>query len=262
MENNTKAVIANSDEGSDSLPTELLGDEDGYEIAGFPTDTARTAEQMKASLPDVVLANLTPSEADGLTLPKTVDILQAEERPRILMISGFANAPATAREQNPGTAYWISKLCEKALLASKMRENDESDADRSEGSTIENAQRKAVGLKRTIEEILSEIGISAQTEGYIYLQEAIFTAVAHTDSIHSVTKDLYPAVAREFLTTSCRVERAIRHAVEAAWDDGAPDTLHRLCGSALCHSKRKPTSPEFIGMIAGGLFSERKCIGL
>ena len=98
--------------------------------------------------------------------------------------------------------------------------------------------------------IIHEIGVSAHIKGYQYLREAILLAVEDMDVINAVTKVLYPEVARRFSTTPSRVERAIRHAIEVAWDRGDLETLQRFFGYTVSNTKGKPTNSEFIAMIA------------
>ncbi len=108
-------------------------------------------------------------------------------------------------------------------------------------------------LEKTVTLILREIGVPAHINGYQYLREAILTAVEDMGAIKSVTKVLYPAVAQHFGTTSHRVERSIRHAIEVAWDRGDLETLQKYFGNTVSASKGKTTNSEFIATIADRL---------
>ena len=108
-------------------------------------------------------------------------------------------------------------------------------------------------LKNMVTDIIHEIGVPAHIKGYQYLREAILIAVEDMDVINAVTKVLYPEVARRFSTTPSRVERAIRHAIEVAWDRGDVDTLNSFFGYTVQTDKGKPTNSEFIAMIADNL---------
>ncbi|MCD7844595.1 MAG: sporulation initiation factor Spo0A C-terminal domain-containing protein, partial [Oscillospiraceae bacterium] len=113
-------------------------------------------------------------------------------------------------------------------------------------------------LESVVTEIIHEIGVPAHIKGYQYLREAIILTVNDMDSINAVTKVLYPAVAKKFGTTPSRVERAIRHAIEVAWDRGDIETLQKFFGYTVSNIKGKPTNSEFIAMIADNLTLQRR----
>lgn len=120
------------------------------------------------------------------------------------------------------------------------------------------AQAQAVDLKTRVTEIIHEIGVPAHIKGYQYLRSAVIKAVGDPSIINSITKELYPAIAKEFQTTPSRVERAIRHAIEVAWDRGDFDTLQYWFGYTISISKGKPTNSEFIALVADKLILELK----
>ena len=104
--------------------------------------------------------------------------------------------------------------------------------------------------KGYVTNIIHEIGIPAHIKGYHYLREAIMMAVEDSQSLDSITKILYPSIAKKFQTTSSRVERAIRHAIEVAWSRGKMDTIDELFGYTVSNGKGKPTNSEFIALVA------------
>ena len=108
-------------------------------------------------------------------------------------------------------------------------------------------------LTVTISEIMHQIGVPAHIKGYQYLREAILLSVGDDEMINSVTKYLYPTVAKKFGTTPSRVERAIRHAIEVAWDRGDVDVLSSYFGYTIQNQRGKPTNSEFIAMISDRL---------
>lgn len=118
--------------------------------------------------------------------------------------------------------------------------------------------RSEPNLESVVTDVLHEIGVPAHIKGYQYLREAIIMTINDMDAINSVTKVLYPEVARKFDTTPSRVERAIRHAIEVAWDRGDIETLQKFFGYTVSNVKGKPTNSEFIAMIADCLSLRRK----
>jgi two-component system response regulator (stage 0 sporulation protein A) len=111
----------------------------------------------------------------------------------------------------------------------------------------------AFGIELKVTEILHEIGVPAHIKGYHYLRDSIIMSVEHPEIINAVTKQLYPSVAKKYETTSSRVERAIRHAIEVAWDRGDVDVLNSYFGYTIHNDRGKPTNSEFIAMISDKL---------
>ena len=117
---------------------------------------------------------------------------------------------------------------------------------------------RRASLELAVTNIIHEVGVPAHIKGYHYVREAIMMAVEDMEVINAITKVLYPAVAKKFGTTSSRVERAIRHAIETAWNRGDIDTLNSFFGYTVSNSKGKPTNSEFIAMIADKLHLQYK----
>ena len=112
------------------------------------------------------------------------------------------------------------------------------------------SRSRTPGLEELVTSIIHEVGVPAHIKGYQYVREAIMITVENMDVINSVTKVLYPEVAKRYHTTPSRVERAIRHAIEVAWDRGDLETLQRFFGYTVSNAKGKPTNSEFIAMIS------------
>ena len=130
--------------------------------------------------------------------------------------------------------------------------------DNTETVLVEEAAADDVELERLVTPVIHEVGMPAHIKGYQYVREAIVLTIKDESVIHEVTKVLYPAVARRYHTTSACVERAIRHAIEVAWERGDLDALQRVFGYTVSTSKGKPTNSEFIAMIADRLIMENR----
>ena len=146
-----------------------------------------------------------------------------------------------------GAAYFLPKPFETETLLDKMR-----------GLFLKAPRESLPSLKTVVTSVIHEIGVPAHIKGYQYLREAIMITVRDMDVINAVTKILYPEVAKRFATTPSRVERAIRHAIEVAWDRGDLETLQKYFGYTVSNAKGKPTNSEFIAMIADRLTLEQK----
>lgn len=136
--------------------------------------------------------------------------------------------------------------CESALKQEAMKLMQEYQIEKERTAAI----KPDFNLVEYITSIIHELGVPANIKGYKYLRYAIVLAVENPGIIDAITKELYPEVAREFNTTPSRVERAIRHAIEVAWDRGDIDTLHKYFGFTVSNLKGKPTNSEFIALIS------------
>ena len=191
---------------------------------------------------DVVLMDLFLSRLDALGVLE--GLAQAEHRPLVMVMSGFDN-PALEREAlAAGADYYFLKPFDAAAISRRILSLCGDHAAEAP------ARRGATNLEMQVTEIIHQIGVPAHIKGYQYLRDAILMAIEDDSIINAVTKRLYPAVAKKHGTTSSRVERAIRHAIEVAWDRGDVDTLADYFGYTIHHERGKPTNSEFIAMIS------------
>ena len=158
---------------------------------------------------------------------------------------------------NRGGDYYMMKPCRISSVVERIRLLASKPWDE-EGPDGEMTAMARQNLESSVTSIIHEIGVPAHIKGYQYLREAIMMTVQDMDVINAVTKVLYPDVARKYGTTSSRVERAIRHAIEVAWDRGDLDTLQKYFGFTVSNAQGKPTNSEFIAMIADRLVLQRR----
>ena len=151
-----------------------------------------------------------------------------------------------------GAAYFVTKPCDIVTLLDRIRQISISK------QPITQTKANDASLEALVTEIIHEIGVPAHIKGYHYLREAIILTINNMEMINAVTKVLYPEVAKRFNTTPSRVERAIRHAIEVAWDRGDVEVLQKFFGYTVSGIKGKPTNSEFIAMIADCLSLRRK----
>ena len=190
---------------------------------------------------DVVLMDLFLSRLDALGVLE--GLAQTEHRPLVMVMSGFDN-PALEREAMvAGADYYFLKPFDAAAISRRIQSlcGDHAEAA---------LRRTPSNLEMQVTEIIHQIGVPAHIKGYQYLRDAILMAIEDDSIINAVTKRLYPAVAKKHATTSSRVERAIRHAIEVAWDRGDVDTLTAYFGYTIHNERGKPTNSEFIAMIS------------
>ena len=262
METKIRVLIADPNEDFQQLMKNLLSQEPDMEAAGTSVDGSDALAKIEALHPDVVLLELVQPRLDGMGVLRK--LAEKESAPPVLVLTGFVNAHVVAECANLGAAYFMSKPCDTAELMQRLRQSAQAGrkplpvtASRVSAAAPEPKADNA-SLESVVTDIIHEIGVPAHIKGYQYLREAIILTINDMDAINAVTKVLYPEVAKKFSTTPSRVERAIRHAIEVAWDRGDVETLQKFFGYTVSGIKGKPTNSEFIAMIADCLSLRRK----
>ena len=259
MENKTKILIADPSEEFRMLLTDVLTDEGDMEVVGSTGDGLKAVELIMKTKPDVLLTDVVLAGLDGLGVLERLGELSEQTRPAAIVVSGFSSEHVLTTAANLGAAFFVHKPCDTAALAARIRNVTGKVKLASPVVKQEvRMQKQEPSLESVVTEIIHEIGIPAHIKGYQYLREAIILTIGDMDIINAVTKVLYPAVAKKFNTTPSRVERAIRHAIEVAWDRGDIETLQKFFGYTVSNIKGKPTNSEFIAMIADRLSLQRR----
>ena len=254
MEKQIKLIIADGNEDFRLLCADAARREEGLELLAAVGDGEALLRQIGELKPDVVLMDMVLPKVDGYGVLRA--LAQREGyKPAVIILSAFASDRVIGDAAALGAWYFIPKPCELADVFDRVRDVGRS-SDAALGVVSLPASQKAKPEKRIdtlVTEIIHEIGIPAHIKGYQYIREAIVEVVADMDLINAVTKALYPSVARKYGTTPSRVERAIRHAIEVAWDRGDIEVLQRYFGYTVSGVKGKPTNSEFIALIADKL---------
>lgn len=246
MENCKTVVIADNSEEFCASLTAALKRTEGFQVLGTANDGEQAIRMVSEKKPDVLVLDLMLAKQDGISVLKNISTM--ERRPVVFATSGFVTDYVASAAAGLGVRYLMLKPCDLSALVERMEEV------RTSGSKPAPAIRSnGGGIEAMVTNIIHEIGVPAHIKGYQYLREAIIIAVNDMDVINAITKVLYPQVAKTFQTTPSRVERAIRHAIEVAWDRGDLDTLQRFFGYTVSNTKGKPTNSEFIALIADKL---------
>ena len=246
-----KVVIAeNGTELGKSCEKALKGY--GMDVIMCEKDGSLLLEKSRTEKPDVVLADIFMQNQDILGVLDEIKKTDAKERPMIMAMSSFDNPRLEKETLNAGASYYflkpfdINAMAERIIRLSGWR-NEISPV------VVKDNVVTDPELELMVTEIIHQIGVPAHIKGYHYLREAIILSVKNSEIINSVTKLLYPTVAKNHGTTSSRVERAIRHAIEVAWDRGDIDVLNSYFGYTIQNDRGKPTNSEFIAMISDKL---------
>ncbi|MEQ8153582.1 MAG: sporulation transcription factor Spo0A [Clostridiaceae bacterium] len=253
-------------------------------VTGIAKDGIEALELIQEKKPDLVVLDIIMPHLDGLGVLERLSSMDLDPAPRIIVLSAVGQDKITQRAISLGADYYVVKPFDMDVFTKRIRqmfnntisnedtrkrmpqiENDEAEnGERVEfksGSKAEvktETRKDPIDLETEITSIIHEIGVPAHIKGYMYLREAITMVVNDMELLSAVTKELYPAIAKNYNTTASRVERAIRHAIEVAWGRGQVETINRLFGYTIHNDKGKPTNSEFIAMVADKLRLKNK----
>ena len=244
MDNVTTVMIADNTEEFCNGLTAALKCAGGFQVLGTANDGEKAIAMVTERKPDILVLDLMLAKKDGLSVLKT--IASMDRKPVTLATSRFLTDYVASTAANLGVRYLMMKPCDMQALVERLEELRVGETPRQPAS-------RSSSIESLVTNVIHEIGVPAHIKGYQYLREAIIIAVNDMDVINAITKVLYPQVAKTFQTTPSRVERAIRHAIEVAWDRGDLDTLQRFFGYTVSNTKGKPTNSEFIALIADKL---------
>lgn len=254
MESNVKILIA------DENPNQRQALRDGLTRAGYRyIEEAANGEDALHKIgrfrPDIAIIDVWLSKLDGIGVLRNCRALDfsPDKAPSFIVVSMVSNQNIFMEAMGAGAElcllkpYDFGSLCEhiEGIVKERTRSQPTPRAAESESRTPD--------IETQVTKIIHQIGVPAHIKGYQYLRTAILLTVNDSDIINSVTKVLYPSVAKKYSTTTSRVERAIRHAIEVAWDRGDVDTLNSYFGYTIQNNRGKPTNSEFIAMIADNL---------
>jgi two-component system response regulator (stage 0 sporulation protein A) len=228
---------ANADSSIELVATAV----DGEEAVRLAAETA----------PDVVVAELVMPRLDGLDVVDKLNDLGLF--PAVIVSSSFVSERVLNDCARKNVTYFVPKPCDPPELLNKVRRAAAELVPATQRAFDKFAVKQKRATEQSVTDIIHEIGVPAHIKGYQYLREAIIRTINEPDLINAVTKQLYPQVAQRFQTTASRVERAIRHAIEVAWDRGDLDVIQKYFGYTVSNLKGKPTNSEFIALIADRL---------
>lgn len=257
-------AIADDNERMVRLLGDIVRSDEELQVIGTAKDGVEAYELIKTAEPDVVLLDIVMPKMDGLGVMEKVNKDSTiKKHPAFIMISAIGQEKITEDAFRLGADYYIMKPFDNDMVISRIKDVKNRNVARpSEVRKVQPYEKREELKERNLEAdvtaIIHEIGVPAHIKGYQYLREAIIMSVNDIDMLNSITKILYPTIAKKFQTTPSRVERAIRHAIEVAWSRGKMDTIDALFGYTVSTGKGKPTNSEFIALIADKIRLEYK----
>lgn len=238
-------------------------------MVGIAKDGLEALRLIDREKPDILVLDIIMPHLDGLGVLERLNESNSQEIPKVIVLSAVGQDAITQRAIALGASYYMVKPFDFNIFIDRLKQiyDMESSSIKDPDSTYfevkeENSNYRERDLETKITKIIQEIGIPAHIKGYLYIREAITMVIDDMDYLGAVTKELYPAVANRFNTTPSRVERAIRHAIEVAWNRGKVETLDRIFGYTVNNAKGKPTNSEFIALIADKLRLEEEGVNM
>lgn len=249
MEKKLKILLADDTTELGNTCRKILG-QYGMETSICEKDGLKLLDNVKRIKPDVVIADVFMPNLDILGVLDNLKNSEMKDKPIVMAMSSYDNPRLEKETLSAGASYYFIKPFDIKNMAERIKILTKYSAD---NLSAQSDAPDEADIELMVTEIIHQIGVPAHIKGYHYLREAIIMSVNNNDAMNSVTKVLYPTVAKKYNTTSSRVERAIRHAIEVAWDRGNVDVLNSYFGYTIQNDRGKPTNSEFIAMIADKL---------
>lgn len=256
---------------------EVISSEAGLSVIGRADNGKDAIDMIKDTQPDIVLLDLVMPQMDGITVVENIKKKTSMlKNPAFIILSAVGGEQMTEEAFQAGANYFLMKPFDKDILVNKIRRIGKRPVRPVPGKVLEAPLKAATPeeaamnreeymkehLETDITKMLYELGIPAHIKGYQYLRDAISMVVRDREMMEAVTKILYPEIAKKNYTSSSRVERAIRHAIEVAWGRGSLEVIDELFGYTISTGKGKPTNSEFIALIADKICLDYKKIGI
>lgn len=265
MNSKTKVMIVDDNKEFVKLLSMFINSQTDMEVVASAYDGKNAVNIINTYKPDILLLDVIMPEKDGLSVLEDMVREESNEKPTTIVMSAIGQEKVTQKAISLGATYYVVKPFDMATLTERLRDLVEEQQVGSvstpmyySSSTINRNNSTSTPIEVRVTNIIHDVGVPAHIKGYQYIREAIMLAVENQDIINSITKTLYPTLAKKFNTTSSRVERAIRHAIEVAWNRGQIEMHDKIFGYTVNSNKGKPTNSEFIAMIADKLCMEDK----
>ena len=261
--NEIKVAIVDDNRELVKMLEEVVSSQEDMKVVGTAHNGQDCLEMLLETQPDVLILDIIMPHVDGLAVLERMREKLQGNIPSVIMLTAFGQEDVTKKAVELGASYFMLKPFDMDNLISHIRQVSGKSSpilQRSTQSYLSSrpAEQKPRNLDASITSIIHEIGVPAHIKGYMYLREAISMVYNDIELLGSITKVLYPDIAKKYNTTASRVERAIRHAIEVAWSRGNIESISSLFGYTVSMSKAKPTNSEFIAMVADKLRLEHK----
>ena len=245
----TKILIVDDNMDTQNNIKSILQQEEKIEVIGVCQNVTSAFNLILEKQPDIVITEIVLKGEDGFELLEKINTLNI--KPKVFVLSAISQESFVEKAMNLGAVYYMAKPFNSSNLLKRLSEVCSHQENTISASRTQNKQ-----LDEKITNIFITVGIPAHIKGYQFLREAIKMAISNPEIINSITKKLYPSIAQKFDTSSSKVERAIRHAIEVAWNRGKIENINSLFGVKVYSDNEKPTNGEFIALVADKMLLE------
>ena len=248
-------LVDNSEQMRESIKTQLKNTNISV-IADF-ADAVSALNYLKETEVDVVVTDIVLPNIDGYEFLENIKKLELKNKPKVLILSALSSDNFINKALLLGANYYMVKPCDVSVLQTRIMDLcNLEELENVVTSSVSSVKPRNRQLEEKITNIFITVGIPAHIKGYQFLREAIKMAIDNPEIINSITKKLYPSIAERFETTASKVERAIRHAIEVAWNRGKIENINALFGIRVYSNNEKPTNGEFIALVADKMLIE------
>lgn len=255
-------AIADDNERMVEILDNIVRRDSELRIVGKANNGEDVYRMIKEKEPDVVLLDLIMPKLDGLSVMERINQDQTiKKHPKFIVISAIGQEGITEDAFNLGAHYYIMKPFDNDMVLNRMKAiKNYMNTDNQKGirTCSVNEKGRMENLENDVTDMIHEVGVPAHIKGYQYLRDAIIMVIEEPEMLNSITKILYPTIAKRNQTTPSRVERAIRHAIEVAWSRGNMEIINSLFSYTVSTGKGKPTNSEFIALIADKIRLQNK----
>jgi two-component system response regulator (stage 0 sporulation protein A) len=267
-ETKTKIIIADDNREFCNILNDYLLTQKDMVVTGIAENGVEALGLIEEKKPDLVVLDIIMPILDGLGVLERLDTMDLEPMPHIIVLSAVGQDKITQRAMSLGADYYVVKPFDMEVLIRRIRQLSNKTINSDDVKRIPNVDKTEIRINTNqsvevdlidqITNIMHEIGIPAHVKGYTFVREAISMVVNDVELLSAVTKELYPLLGEKFNTTGSRVERAIRHSIEVAWNRGQIETINKIFGYSSRNGKGSPTNSEFIAMVADKLRLENR----
>ncbi len=253
-----KVLIADDNKDFVEILYEYFERQDDFCVVGTANNGLETLEMIGAKMPDVVVLDIIMPHLDGIGVLERLAESGIQEKPKVVMLTAFGQESMTQKAVDMGADYFILKPFDLETLGNRLRQLFKGKMSfMGNASSVQPVYQMPLVRPRSLDlevtNIIHQMGVPAHIKGYQYLRDAILMVIEKVSLLGAITKELYPTIAEKYRTTPSRVERAIRHAIELAWDRGNVEMMTKYFGYTINIQRGKPTNSEFIAMIADKL---------
>lgn len=259
-----KVLIADDNREFVEILREYINSQEDMILSGVAYNGNDALNMIKKEEPDVVVLDIIMPHLDGLGVMER--LVEAPKKPRVIILTSFGQESMTQRAVQLGADYYILKPFDLETLGKRIKQlvgitevpsasvsSIASTATAYTETNYEATPKASKNVEVEVTKMIQQMGVPAHVKGYQYLRDAIVSVIKEVSLLGAVTKELYPMIAKKYNTTPSRVERAIRHAIELAWDRGNIEFMNKFFGYTINVDRGKPTNSEFIAMVADKL---------